>query len=320
MVAGKGRPEDDSDPKRRVRAELIRWLMLGGDADHRPAVDGIWLSGAVVVGGLDLAGCCSTVPLELVLCLFPNVVSLPSTQLEAVGLNGCLLQSGLYAQSLMVRTGFMCRRSGETRPEIKGGCDFAGAEIGGQLGLNGCKLTHPGGDALMLAGAKIGEHVFLEDGFHAIGEVSMVGADIGGQLGLEDAVLENGPVRGLDLQDARIKYGLFLRGIASVTGELDLTNAQCGVLVDDDSVWDKFDSYDLEGFKYGATLKTMSVTKRLQWLDGNSENTRDTSSPARRMLGATHSDFDPQPYTHLAKIIRCRRSALGRRAGARGTG
>ena len=42
-VASPDLPPDTSDPPRRVRAGLIRFLLLGCDADNRPHPKGVWL-------------------------------------------------------------------------------------------------------------------------------------------------------------------------------------------------------------------------------------------------------------------------------------
>ncbi len=62
--------------KRTVRADLVRFLALGGD-DQTPAHEkGVRLRGALVVGDLDLEGCTLAYDLSLVKCELAGTLTL----------------------------------------------------------------------------------------------------------------------------------------------------------------------------------------------------------------------------------------------------
>ena len=73
-------PQDETDPDRRVRATLIRYLMLGGcdDATNgaRPHPKGVDICGGWVDGILDLENCDSPLDLMLQSCLLAHRATL----------------------------------------------------------------------------------------------------------------------------------------------------------------------------------------------------------------------------------------------------
>lgn len=74
-------PIDTTDPARRIRPALIRYLMLGGcdsddDDSRRPHPKGVTIMGGWIDGELDLESCHSPLDLKLGDCLFPNGLTL----------------------------------------------------------------------------------------------------------------------------------------------------------------------------------------------------------------------------------------------------
>ncbi len=75
-------------------------------------------------------------------------------------------------------------------------------------------------------GASITGSVFLDEGFKATGEVSLIGAKIDGQLNCQGATLSNATGRALSADGVSITGGVFLTEGFKATGEVRLLGAQ----------------------------------------------------------------------------------------------
>ena len=139
-VAGPDLPANRRSRNRRVRAGLIRFLLLGGDADHRPHPKGVRLKGAWLDGALDLQSCATQLDLRLAGCLLPQRAVLRGARLGGLYLPGCRAAQGLdlqgarFAGSVFLRDGF--HASGEV--------NLVGACITGQLGCDGGRFDGAG--------------------------------------------------------------------------------------------------------------------------------------------------------------------------------
>ena len=116
------RPIDD-DPARTVRAELLRFLILGGDDDSRPHEKGLRIAGACIEGVLDLEGCRIPRDIGLKDCLFNRAPTLRSAVIDNLFLDGSALP-GLQADRL----------------EARGGLYHRGAAVSGEIELRGARL------------------------------------------------------------------------------------------------------------------------------------------------------------------------------------
>ena len=151
------RPEK-SDPARLVRAGLLRFLALGGDAATPVHEHGVQLMGAWIDGPLDLEG--ATVPGPLVV-IHSRIQTLLvfDARLRGLSLDGSCVEAGIAGDGLhcegnvFLSDGF--RAAGAVR--------LLGAEIGGNLDCSGGTFDHAGGNALHCDGAKVAGSVFLSD-------------------------------------------------------------------------------------------------------------------------------------------------------------
>jgi hypothetical protein len=374
------RPKDSSDPERRVRAGLIRYLLLGGcDAEDgaRPHPKGVRLSGGWIDGALDFQGCDTQLDLSLQHCQFPQKPSFQDAHLGGLYLRGSRCAAGLNLHRLDTETdvhlakGFHCT----------GLTDLVGAKIGGQLSCAGGKFDGNDGKALNGTAMKVGADVFFSSGFQAIGDVNIsaaqitgrlscsggrfshndnrplvdhesqhraltgfsvsVGSDvfmrtekdaegnavracqvsglldfrrarIGGDLRLHETKFDGAVV----LESARISEGLFWQGVEGAVDWLNLTEAKVGVLRDDVASWQRVKTYLLSGFTYDTIQSPMGIAERLDWLKRKAERRLPEEMidhlRAQPWREAEQSDFDPQPYSQLAKVL----GAQGNRSGA----
>ena len=218
---GEGCPDDTSDPERAVRAGLIRFLLLGGDEEHRPHPKGIVVVGAWIEGALDLQGCETHLDLSLYKCLLPEEPVFRDAQIGGLYLSGsrapagCDLQRVVVESNVFLNSGF----------HATGTVDLAGAAITGQLACNGGRFERPGGVALNANAATVGADVFLCDGFHATGAVNVVRATITGQLACGGGRFERPGGVALDAGGVTVGADLFLRDGFHATGEVHLVRA-----------------------------------------------------------------------------------------------
>jgi hypothetical protein len=91
------------------------------------------------------------------------------------------------------------------------------------LNLEGSKLT-----SLMAQGAKVNGDVFLRNGFHATGEVSLSGASIGGQLVCSESRFDNAGDDALNAEGVQVTGAVFLNDGFHATGRVSLSGASIG--------------------------------------------------------------------------------------------
>jgi hypothetical protein len=190
--------EFEADPEGAfvIAAEELRGVLLDAATDPAQRADprGLRLSGAALVGVLDLANFTLAHDLGFRDCLFVDAVSLAGahiagtvgfwrSQLNGQDANGW----SLNAESLRAdRDMFL----GEEFVSVSA-VSLAGAHIAGQLGLRGAELkgAEVGGWSLYAQSLRADGGVFLTDGFVSAGAVSLSAAQIAGQLSLRGAQL-----------------------------------------------------------------------------------------------------------------------------------
>jgi hypothetical protein len=322
-----GSRPDGPDPDRTIRAELLRYLILGGCDACRVDEMGVWLEGACVEGFLDLEYATAKGATRLSDCRFDTGILARQTRFDRIDLSGSLLPA-LNAEGAQVTGGVFLGKA-----EADGAVSLSGATIGGQLAAIDARFRNAGGTALNAQGAQVTGDVFLRKA-EADGEVSLSGATIGGQLAVEDARFRNEGGMALNAQGAQVTGGIFLgkaeadgevslsgatiggqlavedarfrneggmalnaqglkvegllwRGVAECKGVLDLTSAHASDLVDDPGSWPG--RMILDGFTYDGITGATDASTRLAWLAKGTY---------------WNGTFRPQPYSQLATVLR----------------
>ena len=166
-----------------------------------------------------------------------------------------------------------------------------GAKIGGQLDCTRAKLNGAGGKALKAQSLETGADLLLTD-FAAKGTVDVIGAKIKGALDCEGAKFEGTEGDALIAQRLLVVGVLIFRKLNSVTGQVDLSSAHVGDLADDISAWpQKMGDLVLVGFTYDRIVSASpsTIAARRDWL---------------RLGSKADTQFNPQPYTQFAKVLR----------------
>ncbi len=271
-----------------IRAGLIRFMLLGGDADHPLHEKGVALEGAWISDTLDLEGAHTDRDLALWDCHCAETIIAHGARLGGLHLGGSAVP-GLDADGIKVGGGVFLRDGFAATGEVR----LLGAGIGGDLDCGGGSFTNRGGRALSADRIKVGGRVYLREGFAATGEVWLLGADIGGDLDCSGGSFFNPDGRALNAQAATIGGVLFLRQ-ATVTGPIDLAAAKAGTLVDDLATWQGAgaNAHILDGFCYDRIVRFTDAASRIAWLGCQRADLLDSR------------DFCPQPWEQLIKVLR----------------
>ncbi|HEV2896608.1 MAG TPA: hypothetical protein VGX71_01975 [Pseudaminobacter sp.] len=213
------RPEWD-DPARIVRAEFIRFLILGGDEGSRLHEKGLRISGARVVGKLDLEGCRIPRDIGLKDCLFDAAPVLRSAIIDNLFLDGSAFP-GLQAERLEARGGLAIRSA-----NVTGQIRLSGARIGGNIEADGATVALPDEVAFHADGLEVRGSILLR-GAHVRGGVNLSGARLGADVNATGIRIERPGEVALDGEGIAARGDMVLRG-ATIAGEVRLWGADFG--------------------------------------------------------------------------------------------
>ncbi|HSO47328.1 MAG TPA: hypothetical protein VLQ68_05280 [Rhizobiaceae bacterium] len=208
------------DEARRVRAELVRFILLahpGAPAMHEK---GLRLSGAWITGVLDLEGCRVPRDIGLLDCRFEATPVFLSAVIDTLAFDGSDLP-GFDANRLEARGDLLFRSA-----TVRGPILLRGSRIGGDLNFDGAILDDPGGRVLAAERSSVRGGVLLR-GAKVKGSLALPGARIGGHLDLVGLTLERPDGDALETDSIQVEGDMALRH-ASVSGGVSLATAQIG--------------------------------------------------------------------------------------------
>ncbi len=216
-AGGLPEPEDETC---RVRAELVRFLLLGHPDAPKIHEKGLRLSGAWITGVLDLEGCRVPRDIGLLDCRFDRTPVLRSAIIDTLAFDGCDLP-GLDAKRLEARGDLLFRAS-----SVQGPILLTGSRIGGDVVFDGATLANVGGAALKAERCAVRGGVFLR-GATVRGRFDLAGARIGGDLDLTGATLDRPGELVMGADSVHVDGDLMLR-LADVSGGVSVVTAQIG--------------------------------------------------------------------------------------------
>ncbi|WP_289033160.1 hypothetical protein [uncultured Roseibium sp.] len=223
-ILGDGERPSGPSLDRTIRADLLRYLILGGCNRCQIHELGVRLAGAWISGRLDLSFAAAKGATGFINCGFEQKIEALQTRFEALNLTGSVLP-GLNAQGIRA-TGDVFLRGVNSKGEVS----LSGADIGGELGCQGAELDGAGEYALLVQGVRVTGDVFLRR-LKSTGEVHLSGAAVGGQLDCEGAQLDGIGGGALNAQGIQVKQGVFIPGVKS-KGEVRLAGAEIGGQLD----------------------------------------------------------------------------------------
>jgi hypothetical protein len=217
---GAGGVPVDGDEDRRVRAELIRALLLGGPDMPTLHEKGLRLGGAWITGILDLEGCRVPRDIGLLDCRFEQVPVLLSAVIDTLSFDGSVLP-GLSANRIEARGDLLFRAATLTGPVT-----LRGAKIGGDVVFDGAMMTAPGDMALSAARASVRGGAMFR-GAVVQGGIALSGARIGVDLDLIGAQITQTEGPAIEATSIMVEADLDLRR-AEVSGPVVLVSARIG--------------------------------------------------------------------------------------------
>jgi hypothetical protein len=302
----------------KVRADFLRFLLLGGDAASPVHEKGIQLAGAFVEGDIDLAHAENVCSFALLGCsikgrLVTDHAALRSVTLSASHIGGMICDGASIDGDVSLSQGF----------SSSGVVSFNDAEIEGHLSCSGATIKNRHGFALSCEGARVRGNVNLEDGFDAIGAVTFRAAEIAGSVSCAGGCFDIGsrpsPQKDGTSLDALVFADAFIKGAlrfsspqnirknAKIVGSLNLENAHVWSLMDQVDSWPKESAIianviRLDGFTYGrfAEGAPADATTRLRWLK-------------RQAKEHLKGDLRLHPFEQLVSVLH----VMGRKAEAR---
>lgn len=336
-------PVNDASHDFKIRADVLRYLLLGGCEAHPVDDAGVWVVGAQIVDTLKVDFTVIPGAIQLINCRFDAKPSFYQAQCGAVALNGSILP-GLRAQG-MTTTGSVFLKN-----IISTDCiDLKSARIGGQLVCISAHVNAPNGFAINAQGAEVNGGVFLHPRtsreqktikrqFKTDAGISLSGAKIGGLYAehtIINSTLENDAIKATNLRvngNAKLGYSTVRGEVrltgAKITGELncegaDFSNATGHAFngqrmrIDQSFIWQKVANAEGEVSLNGAHVAELNDDPE-NWpdagrllLDGFTYDRirgKVSTSPARKewlLNGSLYKDqFFPQPYTQYANFLR----------------
>jgi hypothetical protein len=305
---GEKPPEEETDDNC-VRAEFIRFLVLGGDEAAPVHEHGVELTGAWVKGKLDLEGADTSGSMWLYKCRLENI-NLQQAHISAVGLDGSRLDGELNGDSVRCEARLFLRNGFHALGRVR--------LNGARIGILDCdNASFVGGEeALNCSGAVVSGGLFLRDSRFR-GCVSLFSTEIGTDLDCSRSEFLNPGGIAFVCSRATVGGGFFWRNVKAVQGTVDLSSSAVGTLLDDRSSWEcTRGATFLDGFKYNRLVRTPPVNAQahVHWLLG------------QRKKDLAH-EFRPQPWEQLTTVLRemgypdeARTVALEKHKAMRGAG
>jgi hypothetical protein len=283
------RPQEATDATR-IRASLLRLLIIGGTPACNLYERGVTLFGGWIDGGLDLAYCTAKGRTVLAHCGFPDRPSIELARFQLLNLDDSAFPEGLHAMGIRVKASLFLRRITAARTvnmtdaKIGGDLDCRGARFDGGRDKKALQLTALNAQGIETAGTLTLESVT------ATGMINLAGANIGGQLDCEGATLDGGKGLAVLAQRMKVAKGLLFRELKQVKGRINLIAAHASDLVDDEQSWPRGQNQlMLDGFTYDRINGPTTFAARRDWLAAGS---------------SWDEDFFPQPYTQFARVLR----------------
>jgi hypothetical protein len=175
-----------TNPDYRVRAKLLRFLMLGGDDLVPVNESGVELEAAYIDGDIDLRGAICVKRLILIDCYINGAFMIEDASLGILVMQRSRVAGIRANRAKITGTAFLEGLVSENTLQ------FYQAELGGSLRCTGGHFADSNRQALVCSLAKIGGDVLLTDGFESHGGVYFNGAKIGGNLNCSGGTFDNG--------------------------------------------------------------------------------------------------------------------------------
>lgn len=223
-VLGEQLPSTATDANR-IRANFLRFLLLGGDEQSPVHECGVAINGGYIEGHLYLSG--ATVPVDFILtkCFFPERIHAQDAKFNGVLiLTDSHLAKGIVADRLKC-TGSLFMRGGFKSDES---VILTGSQINGDLDLTGAAIRDKEGVALSLYQSNVSGSIEISNGFNATGKVDLTGVNVMGGLNFTGGKIEVEKGVSLSLIRAKVNGTVDLKKGFKAKGRVSFQGARIG--------------------------------------------------------------------------------------------
>ena len=260
-------PPNSAKPENTVRADFLRFLLLGGDAQAPVSDRGITVCNAWITGRLDLLTSKNLIGFRFVRCKFEQKINLINTQVVneahfhkcvipeiqadrlhssrsfiifdclisgSVSLIGAKIDGDLHCGKSKISSivGTDANISGRVRLtggfESAGVVDFSRAKIGGNADMTGAQLNGNDALAFLAIRAKIDGDLIFGSKFKSVGGIRLRGIFIGGSIRGSEATYEKGNAEAISFDEAKIMGSVYMKR-ANVDGTVRLLSSRIGL-------------------------------------------------------------------------------------------
>jgi hypothetical protein len=219
----------------KIRASLLRFLILGGDEQTPVHEKGPLLRGAWIEGALDLHNAVTPHGINCSHCHFEATITLIDARIGGrFFLSGsrivCAAESAIVADAANISGGVFLRHGFESNGLVR----FLSARIGGCFDCQDATFSSSTHQCIVADGITVRRDLLLNDGLSCSGEVRLLGAEIGGNLFLRGAKIEVHKGVALAADRMRVNETAFLgpnfytNGVVTIAGAQIGSNLDCG--------------------------------------------------------------------------------------------
>ena len=220
---GNSVPIDDSDRSKIVRANFLRFLLLGGDEQAPIHEKGVQLIGARIEGKLKIQNCVLPHGITLLKCrVVDRITAFDAHIVGPLVLSGSNLLQGLRADRLRCDSGVFLRDDFLSLSEVS----LMGAQIGGDLDCESGRFESKADDALSADGVIVKGGVYLSGRFKVTGTVRLLNAQLGRDLICSGGQFVSKKDAALVAHGIVVKGSVYLSVGFKATGEVTLCGAQ----------------------------------------------------------------------------------------------
>ena len=218
-------PFDDPDPKTIVRADFLRFLLLGGDEQAPVHEKGVQLHGAQIEGALEFQNCFVPHGMRLSMCLINEEMIARNAHIAGpLDLSGSHLRQGLNADGLRCDSAVFLQFGFCAFGEVR----FMGAQLGGSLECAGGQFEPEGQHAISADQVIVRGNINFVFPFKATGEVRLLSAEVGGSVRCSGGQFHSKNSATIVADRAVIAGSFFLNKEFKATGTVELLRTRIG--------------------------------------------------------------------------------------------
>ncbi|WP_460355129.1 hypothetical protein [Actinoallomurus acanthiterrae] len=224
VTLGNGDPRHGASwgADRTIRAEVIRELLVSTRSPSRAGVPAVRLTGARIVGELDLRFAAVSYPFSLRSCHITDLLNFHGLRCREIDLAESRVCEGLHASTAFIDGHLLLNQA-----LIDGTVRLIATHIAGALFMDGARLGgRSGGRPVFEADRlRVDADLLCREGFHVDGEMRLPGARVGDSVDLHGATLDNPKACALAAPRIVVGGDLLGQGTFSANGSIDLDGA-----------------------------------------------------------------------------------------------